>query len=901
MKKFSFILGIAVVLVLALASLTFAAQAKVSDYYQPTKTFNADGITSYPNEIYLPNEASPASYRIHSNYSKNTDACASCHATHTAVGKSLLQWYSVYDTCMACHDGTVTTTYNVEEGYIGSSSNNRATYGGAFGVGNEDYLSNHNVSGALTASAAPGGSTVGVNVTVGHGTKNVWIAEFGCESCHTPHGQGGNARILNPDPNFVQTAAASATGYNTTAKDGSAYVVAAPATKAVASGYYYFINGYPYSISVYNLDDNAKLTATTQYTVDSSAGYTKISLIGLDPTAGIRVYGTPAMTVTMDIDNYLSSTESVKHLSGMNNFCGACHTDYNTQTAQTYTDGKFSGSGEKLTGTYSEAYRHQVGFSTGAAAGLVTEGGKMSCLTCHVAHGTSKDYWQRTLVDAAVKGPDGATWATGDLVEIAGSSALKRMPNMGTCEACHKKEIGNQGYAVNSGMTSSQTPATADGTMPNTYIYKAKQANYAASDLGWVGSDKCEPCHEDYVEGWQETGHKTSSHSGDCGYCHSPGNLIMNNGAELGNNFDITGGMDEGITCEACHGTGARHIKAPTSKNIFNPGAQSIERQAIECGKCHDMYNNTAADSFGNLGATSGTAAAPAGVYKTADLVNQANWTVAFRVYSDDPAKFTIASQRTATSSHYGGAWGYADSKHYLGGGTAANPSGIVSCNTCHNMHSDKHEGLLKLEYEQICAGCHDYGANFTQAVAMPMNAWNRHQIELRDFAHSFKFGPAANIAAMVVTPVNLEKAINGLTGISPNNTFYSVYDSAYGASGTYNLWRANTAGGGIGLKIQAYSDVAKTTPVYNNYAVEWELVSVPATLLVSDYIFESDVGAIEFTNPVPTSPGAANYTGATKTALDRFTGSYTIKYTNKANPSVTGTVTYTVKPRPID
>ena len=60
--------------------------------------FQADGQSKYPDEIYLPNEAQPANYRIHSNYTKNTDACASCHTTHTAVGNSLLQWYSNYET-----------------------------------------------------------------------------------------------------------------------------------------------------------------------------------------------------------------------------------------------------------------------------------------------------------------------------------------------------------------------------------------------------------------------------------------------------------------------------------------------------------------------------------------------------------------------------------------------------------------------------------------------------------------------------------------------------------------------------------------------------------------------------------------------------------------------------------
>ena len=833
MKRLSMVLAIAMVLIMAIAGLAYAEQAKFIDnghvYYNSTTAtaastvyesgslarlkaanqFNADNSSKYPYEIYLPNEIDPGNYRTHSNYSKNTDACASCHATHTAVGSSLLQWFNAFDACMACHDGTVTTTYNVEEGFIGPSSVGRSTYGGMFGLGREDSLSNHNVTGGLAIAAAPGGSTTANAVKVGSHNETQWVNEFGCESCHTPHGQGGNARILNPDPNFAQTAAASATGYNTSTKDGSAYVVAAPAEKAVASGYYYFINGYPYSISVYNLDDNSKLTANTQYSLDSSAGYTKITLIGLDPTAGIRVYGTPAMTVTMDIDNYLTSTEAVKHLSGMNNFCGACHTDYNTQTAANYSAGKFSGSGEKLTGTYSEAYRHQVGFTTSAAAGLVTEGGKMECLTCHVAHGTSKDYWQRTLVDAAIKGPDGTTWATGDLAEIAGSSALKRMPNMGTCEACHKKEVGNQGYAVNSGTNSDQTSATSDYSNYNSVSYFAYSGDWSYKPTGtyrqfnallnpdgtgffkdekYVGSAACSTCHKEYYEGWESRGHSKSFESvndiswyadqftrfngqsftrqdhiesgssagqlgasytysftdnkltytvgsstyqfgvNDINYiwmdhyvlqtvdaskgiykrvavvdeeadgitapklkpylgrstgtpttpsnvswyanatgtgnpadgclsCHSPKSVNENVGGNTSLAGVAQGTPDQTIGCEACHGPASRHVKSPSSANIFNPKTRLDFGQRVNfCESCHSGNHEVIQN-------------APVSIVSTN--------TLSFR-----------------------------DSSHFI--------SGLAGCTDCHNVHNlikDKdgnHQSLKAPSEQQLCASCHD-------------------------------------------------------------------------------------------------------------------------------------------------------------------------------------------------
>jgi len=519
-KRLAIIVGLAVLLTFVFATAAFAAQVKVgpvnddvASYLPTVKQYTYDNATDYPYEIYLPNEANPENYRIHTNYTKDTDACASCHATHTAVGASLLQWYSAYDTCMACHDGTVTTTYNVQEGLIGSTG--KATFGGMFGNGTEAFGSNHNVTGALNISAAPGGSAVAETGTTEYGkTVTAWQAEFGCQSCHSPHGQGGNARILNPDPNgaatlrkpaggFAYTATVDATTTGLVYEAGVGYKVYFEGEPAL------LIKGYPYGANVY--DDGSKSWGAT---VDNSAGYTVISGVDLSDDAADRVYGTPAIQVKMDIDNYLQANESVTHISGLNNFCGACHTDYNTSafTAE--------GSAETLTGKYSEAYRHQVGMNWHAdEPGLdFEENYRVTCETCHVAHGTNQDYWDRTV------GPSGSgEFALAQLKEIAGSSALKRKPNMGVCETCHSKGEGNEGYAVLSGQAA-VTPDTqtknGEAYFPAGYQIDANgklvsaaleiQPDGTLSKTGdiskdlYVGSQTCANCHADYAAEYQK-------------------------------------------------------------------------------------------------------------------------------------------------------------------------------------------------------------------------------------------------------------------------------------------------------------------------------------------------------------------------------------------------------------
>ncbi|MBS4031113.1 MAG: hypothetical protein KGZ63_06815 [Clostridiales bacterium] len=486
MRRFSLVLLVALIVLAAFSGLAMAEQVRIdmeNDYtdgyeYLGTPAVFSEDANLYPTGIYLPNAADPASYRIHTNYSKNTDACASCHATHSAVGAALLQWYSIYETCMACHDGTVTTTYNVVQGLNPAGE---ATSGGKFGlmVGQNaaaTSLSNHNVTGALNIYAAPGGA-----LKNGADDFGTWTGEFSCSSCHSPHGQGGNARILHPDPNGVQkqnkVVGAVATGIDSV-------------TYAVYNGddIYTMIKGYPYS-----QDLKIYVGGVRQYggfTVDSSTGVSYIRF-NEAPAGAVTADFVPSLRVSMQIENYLAAEESVTYKRGINNFCGACHTDYNAQIAD---------AGSELTGSYSKAYRHRVEFDWyNDVGGLKFQNGAgltrgVVCLTCHVAHGTDKDYWETTLVDAGVDG-----WTVNMLTELSGSSALKRKPNMGTCEACHKKGDGNDGYWANVESTHNYEEET--NLAPGVYdaLSATRDPITGVLSAEYVGGATCASCHTKYA------------------------------------------------------------------------------------------------------------------------------------------------------------------------------------------------------------------------------------------------------------------------------------------------------------------------------------------------------------------------------------------------------------------
>ena len=417
MKKIVSVLALTLLLMMAFAVSAMAAQNLdpnavkgdgVSDYQATPKTTSS----AYPDGIYIEKDANGIAKPIHSGYQANTDACASCHATHTAVGASLLQWATVSDACYACHDGTITDTYDVNNGMIGATG--ARTFGGAFNmsssdaIGNATSVSRHNV-GTVNISAAPGGNATGTADANG-----TWDVEFECTSCHAPHGTGGNFRILNPDANGVAMASKVVKEAATTT-DSKTF----KATKAD------WLKGYPYSTytGVYvGADAATAAKIATGFTQDYRNGTVTFAST---PAGNVYLSYVPGLRITGTVTNKLTANEDVQYNTGLNGFCGACHTDYNTE--------KVTGSGSNVNGTYTEAYRHQVGMQWhGTVPGLkFGQNSEVECLTCHVAHGTDTSWW----TDWKVK----SGWTGTVTTEDAGSSALKRLPNMSACDSCHQK------------------------------------------------------------------------------------------------------------------------------------------------------------------------------------------------------------------------------------------------------------------------------------------------------------------------------------------------------------------------------------------------------------------------------------------------------------------------------
>lgn len=133
-------------------------------------------------------------HKTHGEYQNNTNSCASCHQTHTSKGKQLLFADTTYQTCAACHDGTL-GFYNVFETGDQASLDGAGTFGGTHG------MSIHQSNDSVKIKAAPGGAK-----TTGDKEGTGWNATFSCASCHAPHGSYSD-RLLHYNPNGMATRA----------------------------------------------------------------------------------------------------------------------------------------------------------------------------------------------------------------------------------------------------------------------------------------------------------------------------------------------------------------------------------------------------------------------------------------------------------------------------------------------------------------------------------------------------------------------------------------------------------------------------------------------------------------------------------------------------------------------
>ncbi len=307
----------------------------------------------------------------HGNYSAYTDDCAGCHRSHVSRENHLLITNTSYDLCMTCHgEGGNGADTNVMDGvYLQRDTVTEPT---EEGVANRGLLG----GGFRYARMDTGftGNSSAASVTSSH----IWN-----ESGGTVWGSGG----IGSGPGGGMTLTCISC-HNPHGGEGDQNSATYRILRAIPIG-----SG---GSSVIIPDENPK-----NYTVDDGSG---------------KYFG----------EHYNNNIDQ-----DISRWCAQCHDRYLASAGSGHTD-----SGDPIFG-----YRH---ISVGQGCGCHNMHGgppptgnpayrhnPLSCLTCHVAHGTSARMGGSS---GSVPWPNGSSSPGGNA-----RSALLRVNNRGVCQLCHDK------------------------------------------------------------------------------------------------------------------------------------------------------------------------------------------------------------------------------------------------------------------------------------------------------------------------------------------------------------------------------------------------------------------------------------------------------------------------------
>ena len=344
----------------------------------------------------------------HGGYSPTTDGCAGCHRTHSASAPALLT-NTAHNLCLTCHgsSGNGADT-NVYDGvYLDRDATSESPPEGVDGIslkggGFVNVLMDSDWDGSAVPALATskhtydgGSGTAWGNGDLGSGPGP---ADFSltCTSCHDPHGGAG----IDPE-----------TG------------------ERIAS--YRILRDIPTGSGADPLESTTDVPPIYPITDETDKTYTLTNTLGLESGAQHADHGKTEV-------QYFGEVPKL----GLTEWCAQCHTRYMADV----------GSGSTDSGDGVFAYRHLTRGVTNSGGGCdschpahgpgpfvppneynVADNviHYPSCITCHVAHGTSA---QMIGLAADVEWPDGSISPSGDE-----RSSLLRMDNRGVCQMCHEK------------------------------------------------------------------------------------------------------------------------------------------------------------------------------------------------------------------------------------------------------------------------------------------------------------------------------------------------------------------------------------------------------------------------------------------------------------------------------
>jgi predicted CXXCH cytochrome family protein len=338
---------------------------------------------------------------VHSNFRLNSNSCASCHLTHQAPGENQLFQRSIYNTCSSCHFDDANSTYNVLTGHVRPGG--PATVGGRFfdgdfaaQVSGRRGVSFHLATGAVRHRDAPGANTA---------RPGFWDNHFTCGSCHAPHSSySGRALHFNVNgqaPRFGPVALETVAG--------EVYLV--PSAHRERTPWLHYDPEHPLAATHGVVITNVYSALVTHaFRVQNQLG--QVTLVDA-AAAGAGPYHVSWSQTTLtgiEVLNAGTVTETVYYRSAVANFCASCHTVYRSLSPADPLAAAFY--------ARHAGFEHPIATDIGphvvsgfvyappARFRLEESGGqrRLTCLSCHFAHGTDTALMTRSDMTTAAYG-----------------------------------------------------------------------------------------------------------------------------------------------------------------------------------------------------------------------------------------------------------------------------------------------------------------------------------------------------------------------------------------------------------------------------------------------------------------------------------------------------------------
>jgi len=419
--------------------------------------------------------------------------------------------------------------------------------------------------------------------------------------------------------------------------------------------------------------------------------------------------GKAGITVTATVD---ASGHTVSHGSGMSGFCTACHKSYiNYGTAAGYTRHPVD---VALSAQELANYNHAEGYKY-----LPLEAGnKVTCITCHFAHGSPNDNMKRLPGNQMCQACHAKSLDTANNYQQVKYTHGGFNGNNGDCSVCHSMHTKNNRKLLVESDESALCYGchAADGS---------RRSSFQQAQLVWKGDAPSYPTQ------WDGTGGSFGAF-----YNQTTGGSIMSHHAINKTDSPAPGGTTTEHRCGTCHNPHGNNNYRLLRDDVNGASGISVKVDVMGnyssgissfCGACHTMYADTGSGVEGyrrhpvNVKLTAAEYGNLTGSHTEPKAQTESRGAMCLSChFAHGSPSYSMLRMQSYTSSegelcqqcHMKGYNSQGQQVKNTHGGFSGNGA---NCRICHSVHAKNNKKLLmEAKESQLCEDCHSGINKFT-------------------------------------------------------------------------------------------------------------------------------------------------------------------------------------------